>query len=131
MFVLGATAVVPQLNVWNQLDGDTVMESDEQFRNNILDGIGGSPPTIMFDMKPGSRTINVYPIKDGKPVKGTGHTIVTIKIKRNGTIAVAKNSNYNRHFYGDEKTGTANENSLMTDFLKAQATLIQELLATH
>jgi len=125
MFVLGGTAATPQLNVWNQLDGETIMESDDKFRKNILDGIGNGE--LEFHMKPGGKAINVFP----KGQRAQGKSLLSIKILKNGKIEVNKKNAYNTHFYKDKKNVSENKDNLMTDFLKAQATLIQELLATH
>ena len=67
-------------------------------------------------------------------VDENGMTIAYLKFASGGRVEALTTPEYTRQQKENEKnkTGVAeNKDSLMTDFLKAQATLIQELLATH
>ena len=124
LFTLAGTAAQPQLNVTNELDtGQTSMESDKVYRERIQKGIGNK--TLKFEYGAKSKVGGVINIVDKK-----GTIISKIKFNSDGKIEVIKTPEYTKK-YGKKKKISENKDNLMTDFLKAQATLIQELLATH
>jgi len=127
LFTLAGTAAMPQLNVTNELDtGETSMESDRVFREKIQQGIGNKTLTFKYGSKTTKGQINI--------VDAEGVTIAYLKFTSGGRVEAITTPEYTRQQKENEKnkTGVAeNKDNLMTDFLKAQATLIQELLATH